>query len=317
MSDPAIAAQELCKTYAGSTGPVEAVAGVDLTVEAGEFLGLLGPNGAGKSTTIGMLTTLVVPTAGRAQVCGVDVVRQPVEVKRRIGMASQTNTLDRQLTVFENLEFRARYFGMGAGAARRRATELIELLELGDRKDAKVHELSGGQTKRVVIARALAHRPDVLFLDEPTAGIDPQTRHNLWDTLRTLHTEGQTILLTTHDMAEAETLCGRVAIIDHGSILACDEVERLKTGTGAESIVTVTYDGDPAPACATARDLPHVSRVEATEERVRVFTAEADGILGQLATAGAEHGLAIRDASTMRPSLETVFLTMTGREYRE
>jgi ABC-type multidrug transport system, ATPase component len=174
-----------------------------------------------------MLTTLVVPTSGQAQVCGLDVTARPVEVKRRIGMVSQNNTLDNDLTAFENLEFRGRYFGMSGRDARSRADELLEMFNLTDRRKGNPFELSGGQAKRLMICRALVHRPEVLFLDEPTAGLDPQTRVNLWTVLRELQAQGQTTLLTTHYMEEAEALCERVAVIDHGKVLASGTVDAL------------------------------------------------------------------------------------------
>jgi ABC-type multidrug transport system ATPase subunit len=212
----AIRTADLRKTYKSSRGDVEAVRGIDLDIPPGEFFGLLGPNGAGKSTTIGMLTTLVRPTGGRAWVAGHDVTREPVEVKRRIGVVTQNNTLDMQLTVAENLQFRSRFFGLPARTAARRADQLIDAFGLGDRRGAMADQLSGGQARRLLIARALVHKPDVLFLDEPTAGLDPQTRVNLWEILTVLHAQGQTILLTTHYMEEAEALCDRVAVVDHG-----------------------------------------------------------------------------------------------------
>src|SRR5689334_1469236 len=316
----AIRTEDLRKTYKSSRGDVPAVRGIDLAVGTGEFFGLLGPNGAGKSTTIGMLTTLVVPTGGRAWVAGIDVVADPVGVKRRIGVVTQNNTLDMQLTVAENLEFRSRFFGLGPREATRRAQQLIDAFGLGDRRKAMATDLSGGQARRLLIARALVHRPDVLFLDEPTAGLDPQTRVNLWDILRVLHDQGQSILLTTHYMEEAEALCDRVAVVDHGEVLASGTVDELKAGTGAETVITVRYD-EPVPDGMTERaglaSRPGVSKVEADGDQVRVFTREPGGVLGELVTAGAASGLSVLDATQLRPSLETVFLTLTGREYRE
>ena len=241
--EPAVRTVALAKTYTGRDGPgkgeqVPAVRGIDLAVRYGEFFGLLGPNGAGKSTTIGMLTTLVVPTAGRAEVCGLDVTRRPVEVKRRIGVVSQHNTADVDLTVAENLEFRGRYFGLSGPAARRRAAELLAGFGLAERRTARPMELSGGQAKRLMICRALVHRPEVLFLDEPTAGLDPQSRLSLWDLLRELQAAGQTILLTTHYLEEAEEMCDRVAVIDHGTVLASGTVPEVKDAAGADSLET-------------------------------------------------------------------------------
>jgi ABC-2 type transport system ATP-binding protein len=319
-SGAAIRTEDLRKTYKSSRGNVEAVRGIDLNVPRGEFFGLLGPNGAGKSTTIGMLTTLVQPTGGRAWVAGHDVTKDTVAVKREIGVVTQNNTLDMQLTVTENLEFRSRFFGLSARAASRRAAQLIDAFGLGDRRNAIATDLSGGQARRLLIARALVHRPEVLFLDEPTAGLDPQTRVNLWDILHVLHDLGQTILLTTHYMEEAEALCDRIAVVDHGKVLACGTVDELKEGTGADTVITVRYE-DPVPPGfadhAGLADRPGVSKVEADGDQVRVFTREPDGLLGDLVTAGAADGLHVRDAAQLKPSLETVFLTLTGREYRE
>jgi len=319
----AIRTEDLRKTYKSSRGDVPAVRGIDLSVGSGQFFGLLGPNGAGKSTTIGMLTTLVLPTGGRAWVAGLDVVADPVGVKRRIGVVTQNNTLDMQLTVAENLEFRSRFFGLSLREASRRAAQLLEVFGLADRRKAMSTDLSGGQAKRLLIARALVHRPDVLFLDEPTAGLDPQTRANLWDILRVLHAQGQTILLTTHYMEEAEALCEQIAVIDHGEVLASGTVNELKESAGAETVITVRYEdavpGDMTERAGLARlaDRPGVSKVEADGDYVRVFTREPEGVLGELVTAGSAAGLTVRDATQLKPSLETVFLTLTGREYRE
>jgi ABC-type multidrug transport system ATPase subunit len=314
--EPAVRTVALAKTYTGPGGAVPAVRGIDLAVRPGEFFGLLGPNGAGKSTTIGMLTTLVVPTSGRAEVCGLDVARRPVQVKRRIGVVSQHNTADVDLTVAENLEFRGRYFGMSKREARSRAGQLIDFFSLADRGKARPFELSGGQSKRVMISRALVHRPDVLILDEPTAGLDPQTRINLWDLLGILQSEGQTILLTTHYMDEAESLCERVAVIDHGQVLACDSPKGLREAAGAETVVTVSYEGTP-PDAGALRRRPGVTRVEESPGKVRVFTRIADGLLRDLIALAAAADATVTDATLLRPSLETAFLMLTGREYRE
>jgi ABC-2 type transport system ATP-binding protein len=316
----AIRTEGLRKTYKSARGDVEAVRGIDLDVPQGEFFGLLGPNGAGKSTTIGMLTTLVAPTGGRAWVAGHDVVKDTVAVKRRIGVVTQNNTLDMQLTVSENLQFRSRFFGLSAKVAKGRAEQLIDAFGLGDRRNAMADKLSGGQARRLLIARALVHRPDVLFLDEPTAGLDPQTRVNLWDILKVLHTSGQTVLLTTHYMEEAEALCDRVAVIDHGKVLAFGTQEQLKENAGAVTIVTVRFEQD-LPSDFTERTglalLPGVTRVEADGDQLRVFSREPEGLLGAVVSTTTAEGLRIRDASEQKPSLETVFLTLTGREYRE
>ena len=317
--EPAVRTAGLEKTYPAS-GPrpaVPAVRGIDLDVPRGEFFGLLGPNGAGKSTTIGMLTTLVVPTGGTARVTGLDVVKDAVEIKRRIGVVSQNNTLDSDLTVVENLEFRGRYFGLSARDARRRAAELLELFGLAETRGGNPFEISGGQAKRVMICRALMHGPEVLFLDEPTAGLDPQTRTNLWEVLRGLQAAGQTIVLTTHYMEEAEALCDRVAVVDHGKILASGTVDQLKSSAGADTVITVSYDAAAPHEIKKLSDRDGISKVEVTDGQVRVFAADPEGILGELVTIGSTTGVGVTDATQLRPSLETVFLALTGREYRE
>jgi ABC-2 type transport system ATP-binding protein len=316
----AIRTEGLRKTYKSSRGDVEAVRGIDLDVPRGEFFGLLGPNGAGKSTTIGMLTTLVAPTGGKAWVAGHDVTKEPVAVKRRIGVVTQNNTLDMQLTVAENLAYRSRFFGLSKSVASKRAAQLIDAFGLSDRKNAMASDLSGGQGRRLMIARALVHQPDVLFLDEPTAGLDPQTRVNLWDILKVLHAEGQTILLTTHYLEEAELLCDRIAVVDHGKILAEGSVDELLADSGAQTIVTVRYK-EPVPDGLAERvgltGRPSVAKVEADGDQLRVFSSDPEGLLGDLVSLGAANGLHVRDASEAKPSLETAFLALTGREYRE
>jgi daunorubicin resistance ABC transporter ATP-binding subunit len=316
----AIKTEGLRKTYKSSRGSVEAVRGIDLDIPQGEFFGLLGPNGAGKSTTIGMLTTLIAPTGGRAWVAGHDVTRATVAVKRRIGVVTQNNTLDMQLTVAENLMFRSRFFGLSTSVASKRAYQLIDAFGLSDRKNAMASDLSGGQARRLMIARALVHQPDVLFLDEPTAGLDPQTRVNLWDILSVLHGQGQTILLTTHYMEEAELLCDRIAVVDHGKVLAEGSLDKLLADSGAQTVITIRYEEQVPDGFAeqsALKDHPGVAKVEADGDQVRVFAADPEGLLGELVSLGTASGLHVRDASSAKPSLETAFLALTGREYRE
>ncbi|MFG1603550.1 ABC transporter ATP-binding protein [Actinoplanes sp. NPDC049265] len=313
----AIHTEGLRKVYqGGKDGPV-ALECLDLTVNKGEFFGLLGTNGAGKSTTIGMLTTLVTPTAGIAWVAGHEVSADPVGVKSRIGVVSQANTLDRALTVLDNLAFRGRYFGMSASAARRRALDLLEQFDLADKASAKAHQLSGGQARRVMIGRALMHLPEVLFLDEPTAGVDPQAREDLWQIIGNLHKAGQTVVLTTHYLDEAETLCQRLAVIDHGHLLACDTPEAIKATSGAQTVITVRYDADAGPVEGAVRRIPggpHDIVIDGPTLRMR--TTRPDGVLGHLLREGGAVGLTVRDAATTPPSLQTAFLTLTGRDYQ-
>src|SRR5260221_14106648 len=229
--------EELTKVYPGTD--FAAVDHLNLDVRAGEIFGLLGPNGAGKTTTAGMLTTRVVPTSGRALLAGVDVAAHPALAKQLSGIVSQQNTLDRQLTVWENLYFHGRLFGIGAKASRRIADELLEQFQLSKCARASVYALSGGMAQRLMVARAIFHRPSVLVLDEPTAGLDPHSRLALWGLLGGLHRQRQTNLLTTHYMEEADRPCERAAIMDHGKILALDTPAALKQSIGADTVVTV------------------------------------------------------------------------------
>jgi ABC-2 type transport system ATP-binding protein len=242
-SEAVIRTTDLTKFYPDST--VAAVDGLNLAVRGGEIFGLLGPNGAGKTTTAGMLTTRVLPTSGGAVIGDVDVVAHPALAKQLTGIVSQQNTLDRQLTVWENLYFHGRLFGIGARASRRTANELLERFQLTNWASASVYALSGGMAQRLMVARAIFHRPAVLFLDEPTAGLDPQSRLALWQMLGELNREDQTVVLSTHYMEEADHLCQRVAIMDHGQVVALDTPAALKHTLGADTVVTVRSDGQP------------------------------------------------------------------------
>jgi ABC-2 type transport system ATP-binding protein len=311
-----IRTEGLTKVYAGSE--LKAVDGLDLTVEPGEIFGLLGPNGAGKTTTAGMLTTRVIPTAGRALVGGIDVVAHPALAKQIIGIVSQQNTLDRQLNVWENLYFHGRLFGISARESRRTATELLGVFQLEKWANASVYALSGGMAQRLMVARAIFHRPAVLFLDEPTAGLDPQSRLALWEILRELNGEGQTILLTTHYMEEADQLCGRVAIMDRGKILALDTPSALKQQIDADTIVTVTASGDPEELGRALTDrVPGVTRTRPIEGGVELHVKGNDRLLPKVLAAAEESGFPVLDLSVNEPTLETVFINLTGKDLRE
>ncbi len=317
--DPAnvevIRTEALTKVYPGD---ILAVDGLDLSVTRGEIFGLLGPNGAGKTTTGGMLTTRVIPTGGRAFVGGVDVVRHPTAAKQVIGVVPQTNTLDRSLTVWENLYFHGRFFGMNAKTSKAEATRLLEQFRLSDRAGVDVNALSGGMAQRLMVARAIMHRPAILFLDEPTAGLDPQSRIALWDILGELHTDGQTILLTTHYMEEADALCDRLAIIDHGKLLALDTPERLKRSVGIDAMITVSATGDLDRLATVLRDaIPAATKVEAVEGVVRVWVQQLRGVLPAIVDASEKQGFAVTDLSSTEPTLETVFINLTGKDLRE
>ena len=287
---PIIETVGLTKTYPGTD--FRAVDELNLRVGTGEVFGLLGPNGAGKTTTVGVLTTRVIPTAGQAFVGGIDVVAHPTLAKQLIGVVSQQNTLDRQLTPWENLYFHGRLFGMGTRESRQTADELLERFQLTRFAKASVYALSGGMAQRLMVARAIFHRPAVLFLDEPTAGLDPQGRLALWDLLRDLNADGQTIMLTTHYMEEADKLCGRVAIMDHGKILALDTPSALKQSVGADTIVTVKADGDPDPLAENfTRRLEGVTRTRTVPGGVELQVQGSDRLGTQGGRGGRIRGL--------------------------
>ena len=309
-----IRATQLTKVY--TTG-VKAVDALDLEVRTGEIFGLLGPNGAGKTTTVGMLTTRVIPTSGSAIVAGIDVVADPPSAKARVGVVSQTNTLDRSLTVRENLYFHGRYFGMGARVAAQTADALLELFRLSDRADADVSTLSGGMAQRLLFARAVAHRPEVLFLDEPTSGLDPQSRLALWEILGQIHREGQTIVLTTHYMEEADKLCQRVAIMDHGRILALDTPEDLKRTVGGDTIVRIQAGDQPDRLAAHLRDMEGVTGTTVLGETVQLTARGTTGLLPRVIQTAEAGGFSVRDVSIDEPTLETVFINLTGKDLRE
>ena len=306
----------LTKVYTGTD--FKAVDGLDLSIRAGEIFGLLGPNGAGKTTTAGMLTTRVIPTAGRAQVGAVDVIAHPALAKQLIGIVSQQNTLDRQLTVWENLYFHGRLFGVPAPESRRISDRLLEQFQLSRWAKASVYALSGGMAQRLMVARAIFHRPAVLFLDEPTAGLDPQSRLALWEILGELNADGQTIMLLTHYMEEADRLCNRVAIMDHGKILALDTPAALKQAVDADTIVTVKADGDPASlATHLGRDVEGVTRTREIDGGVELHIKGSERIIPRVVSAAERGGFELVDLAVAEPTLETVFIRLTGKELRE
>jgi ABC-2 type transport system ATP-binding protein len=315
MIEEVIRCEQLTKRYHGG---VLAVDKLDMSVNHGEVFGLLGPNGAGKTTTVGMLTTLVVPTGGRASVAGIDVVAQPSLVKRVIGMVAQSNNLDRALNVWENLYYHGRLFGMGARESREAADRLLVEFRLSERAKSDVSTISGGMAKRLQVARALLHRPSVLFLDEPTAGLDPQSRLALWEILGKLHAEGQTILLTTHYMEEADSVCDRVAIMDHGRFLAVDTPKALKESVDADTIVTVTATGDlDAFAQLLQRQVHGATKSQRLDGTVQLHVKGASGILPRVVAVAEQGGFNITDLSVAEPTLETVFINLTGKELRD
>jgi ABC-2 type transport system ATP-binding protein len=307
---------DLTKQYPGTD--FKAVDALNLSVHPGEIFGLLGPNGAGKTTTAGMLTTRVIPTSGTAYVGGIDVVKHPSVAKQLEGIVSQQNTLDRQLSVWENLYFHGRLFGMPTKQCKETADELLEKFHLSKWGKASVYALSGGMAQRLMVARSIFHRPAVLFMDEPTAGLDPQSRLALWDILTELNSEGQTILLTTHYMEEADQLCNRVAIMDHGQILALDTPKALKQSTGADTIVTVRSSGDADQLLMMIQnELEGVTRTRVVDGAVEAHVKGAGQLLPKIIRIAESGGLHVLDLSVAEPTLETVFINLTGKDLRD
>ena len=314
--DEVIHCEKLTKRY--HDGDILAVDQLDLTVHHGEIFGLLGPNGAGKTTTVGMLTTLVVPTSGKAVVAGIDVISHPALVKQVIGVVSQTNNLDRSLTVWENLYYHGLFFGMKSKQSREAADKLLVEFRLTERAKAEVMAISGGMAKRLQVARALLHEPSVLFLDEPTAGLDPQSRLALWEILRKLHNEGQTILLTTHYMEEADTICDRLAIMDHGRILAINTPKGLKESVGADSIVTISATGNlDSLAQLLQKRIEGSTRSQRVDNIIKLHIKGTTGVLPKVVFIAEQEGFNITDLSVSEPTLETVFINLTGKELRD
>ncbi|MCC7078696.1 MAG: ATP-binding cassette domain-containing protein [Acidimicrobiia bacterium] len=311
--------EDVRKTYTPPIGPpVEAVRGVDLVVGRGEIFGLVGPNGAGKTTTISMITTRHEPTSGTIRVDGVDVVGDPANAKRHVGVAPQMPNLDHSLTVWEILYLHGRYFGLTRRDAVERTRSLLDRFMLAEKSATRPIDLSGGMVRRLLLCRALVHRPTLLLLDEATVGIDPQTRRAMWDEIERLRQEGTTVLLTTHYIEEADALCDRVAIIDHGVLLAVDTPAELKRMIPAGTRIEVVIDTDlRADAGAAVAELADVGEVETTETGLRVWVTGGDKVVPEVVAAIVASGAHLHHVSVHEPSLEDVFIHFTGRELRE
>jgi ABC-2 type transport system ATP-binding protein len=310
MKTDIVEIQSLTKVYEGKQRVV-ALDGIDLEVRQGEIFGLLGPNGAGKTTTIGICTTRTLPTSGAVRINGIDVVAHPARARQFIGVVPQFNTLDRSLTIYENIYFHCRYFGMPHSEAKGRSHALLAQFLLSERGKAYPAQLSGGMAQRVQIARAIAHRPTVLFLDEPSAGLDPQSRIAMWEAVQGLRKDGITVVLTSHYMEEAD------ALSDRGRMLALGTPQELKDTHGAQTIIDLKLRNTEGaePFAEKMRVLAGVNSAERTAEGMRVFANNVDGLLPEIIQMSSPLGL--RDISIAEPSLETVFIHLTGRDLRE
>ncbi|MFI6101167.1 ATP-binding cassette domain-containing protein [Lentzea sp. NPDC051213] len=316
--DEAVEVRELRKVY--KTGQKPAVDGLSFTVRRGEVFGLLGPNGAGKTTTVGVLTTRVRPTSGQAFVEGVDVVGDSKRARQLLAVVPQRNNLDRSLNARQNLLFHAAYHGIGPAERKRLADDILERMGLKDHQNALVDTLSGGQAQRLMIARALMHRPKVLFLDEPSTGLDPQARLFVHERVAALHADGVTVVLTTHDMDEATKLCDRVGIVDHGKLLTLDTpIELTKNLPGSNTVsVTVSPNGhDPEKISTGLSEVDGVQRVEEVSGMFRVYTDNDTSItLPAVLNVLRDLDVVVSDVAIGKPSLEDVFIHLTGRELR-
>jgi ABC-2 type transport system ATP-binding protein len=295
---------------------VEAVRGVDLAVEEGEIFGFLGPNGAGKTTTLRMLATLIPPDGGEATIAGADLRRDPGEVRRRIGYVAQGGSTWDEVTAREELVLHAQMYGIGKAGARERADKALAAFQLTEYADRKCKTYSGGQRRRVDIALGIIHGPRVVFLDEPTTGLDPQSRAHMWQEIRRLRAEGMTVFITTHYLDEADALCDRIAIIDHGEIVASGTPASLKREISGE-VVIVGLDGDPAPAGEVLSGQPYVRTMETHESTLRLSVADGATVVPQIMRRLDSAQISLNSIEVHRPSLDDVFLAKTGRSLRE
>ena len=314
-----IETQGLTKTFPARNGAVEAVRGVDLRVNPGELFGFLGPNGAGKTTTMRILSTLLPPTSGRALVCGYDLLRQSDQVRRHIGYVGQKGGAEPKETGRENLVLQGQLYEMSQVNANRRASELIAKFDLGPFADRLVQTYSGGQRRRLDVAMGMMHHPQLLFLDEPTTGLDPQSRVRIWDEVRRLRAEGMTIFLTTHYMDEADGLCDRLAIIDNGKIVREDTPNALKQQIAGDiiSLGLDTHNGAMTRVTETLRAQPFLRELQQSDHSLQLYVERGEEVLPDILRLLDSNGAAIRTVTLARPTLEDVFLRLTGRSLRE
>jgi ABC-2 type transport system ATP-binding protein len=311
-----IETRDLRRSFTSKTGTVEAVKGVDLNVDTGEVFGFLGPNGAGKTTTLRMLSTLLPPSGGEARVAGCDLLREPKKVRERIGYVGQLGGADPNMTGRKELEFQARIYGANSKLARTRAAEIIDMLELEACADRPTSTYSGGQRRRLDIGLGLIHRPRLVFLDEPTTGLDPQARARLWNEIRRLKQGGVTVFLTTHYLEEADALCDRLSIIDHGLIVAEGTPEQLKREIAGD-VITLGLDGDRDRALELLRAQPYVRQATTEAEGVRLYVDRGDAAMPSVLRLLDGAGLQLQTIAMSRPSLDDVFLQQTGHTLRD
>lgn len=306
--------QSLSKTYSnGKNKPVQAVQDVTLSVSRGEIFGFLGPNGAGKSTTMRMLTTLTPPSGGQATIAGHDLLREPNRIRQKIGFVSQLGGAKGTATGREQLMLYAQLHGLTYGAAHQRAAELIEAFDMDNFVSRPVSTYSGGQKRRLELALGIIHRPELLFLDEPTTALDPQSRARLWDEIRNLRDNGTTVFVTTHYMDEADSLCDRIAVMDHGQVIALDTPEGLKRRMSSDVISIELNEALVSAAAERMRGLPFINEVRCEAERLHLYVEAGDRVLPDVLHQ-MEH---VRSVTLTRPSLDDVFLHLTGRSLRE
>lgn len=309
----AIKIENLVKKFNGFT----AVDSISLEVKTGELFGLLGPNGAGKTTTINILCTLLHPTSGQAEIAGLNVFQKQDEVRKNIGLVFQEPALENKLTGREILEFHSLMYGLARKETSQRIPEVLALVELLDKANILVKKYSGGMKRRLEIARGLIHRPQVLFLDEPTLGLDPQTRRRIWDYIKKLNKEtGMTIILTTHYLEEADYLCDRVAIIDHGKIIALDAPQKLKDILGGD-IVSLVVEPASREIIEKLKKFYWIKEIKEKEGELRLTMEKAETKIQELINIINESGLTVTSLNLKKPSLEEVFLHYTGRSLRE
>jgi len=308
-----VEAHDLTKVFDGR----KAVDHLDLEIEEGELFGLLGPNGAGKSTTVAMLSTILSPTRGTAIVGGYDIRRQAKEVRSIIGVVPQEFGLYDDLTAEENLAYLGKLHGVEEGKLREWIDELLRLVQLRDRANDRVKTFSGGMKHRLNLAAGLIHEPRLLFLDEPTTGLDPQARLAVWELIKQFQSKGVTILLTTHYMEEADYLCGRVAIMDRGKVIALDSPARLKHSIGKLEIIEMKAKGISSNLPAELRKLKGVKKVARTSEGLRVLTPVADEVVARAVTLASFAGVRIDSLNVIQPTLEDVFIKLTGKTLRD